>query len=170
MPYFLACWFHPMLRILPFTIDYANKNMEAHILHLMSHMMKKIYFCVFEQQRCGSGCAIAQPDPHLCCSLPRKYVNSIFSIQNFEYLSSFCSWDGWFVSYLVAYQEDTFSGTETLILSRHLPSVAAIGFEELLLSKTFLCLRRNEILHEKWVGRPPVWALLILKYWWNKEY
>lgn len=57
-----------------------------------------------------------------------------------------------------------------LIINRHLLTVAAIFFEELLLSKNFLWLRRNQILHEKWVGRPPARGLLILKYWRHKEY
>ena len=53
-----------------------------------------------EQQRCRSACASAQSDQHLCCSLLRYYMFTCF-IQSFKILASFCSWAGWFESYLV---------------------------------------------------------------------
>ena len=70
--------------------------------------MRKPVYATCEQQRRRSACTSAQSDQHLCCSLPRYYNISSFYIRNFKTLATFCSWPGWFESYLVANPEDRF--------------------------------------------------------------
>ena len=83
----------------------------------MSCAMRKPVHSICEQQRRRSGCASAQSDQHLCCSLPRSYYTSSCNSQNFKTLASLCSWAGRFVSYLVTNPEDRFSHDEAHIYS-----------------------------------------------------
>ena len=59
---------------------------------------ENVSYAICEQQRCRLACASAQSDQHLCCSLLRQYDMYTSSI---KILASFCSWAGWFESYLV---------------------------------------------------------------------
>ena len=61
----------------------------------------KMSYVICEQQRRRSACASSQSDQHLCCSVLRWYDMYTCYIQSFKILASFCSWAGWFKSYLV---------------------------------------------------------------------
>ena len=62
---------------------------------------ENVSYDICEQQRCRSACESPQSDQHLCCSLLRYYDMYTCYIQSFKILASFCSWAGWFESYLV---------------------------------------------------------------------
>ena len=62
---------------------------------------ENLSYVICEQQRRRSACASAQSDQHLCCSLLRQYDMYTCYIQSVRILASFCSWVGWFESYLV---------------------------------------------------------------------
>ena len=74
--------------------------------------MRKPVFAICEQKMCRSGCASAQSDQNLCCSLPRQYTISSFYIRNFKPLARFCGRAGRLESYLVENPEDRFSRDE----------------------------------------------------------
>ena len=62
---------------------------------------KNVSYAIRKQQRRSGAFASAQSDQHLCCSLLRKYYMCTCYTQSFKILASFCSWAGWFESYLV---------------------------------------------------------------------
>ena len=71
--------------------------------------MRKSVYALCEQQRRRSACICAQSDQRLCCSLLWQYTTYTCHIQNFKTLASFCTWAGWFESYLVGNLKDSFS-------------------------------------------------------------
>ena len=68
-----------------------------------------------EQQRHRHACADAQSDQHLCYSRFGKYNISAYYKRNFIFLSSLCSWAGWFDSHFVRNPEDRFCPDEAHI-------------------------------------------------------
>ena len=89
--------------------------------------------------------ASAQSDQHLCCSKPRQYSISMFSIRNFKPLAGFFSWAGRFVSYLVANPKDKFSYDEAQI------SIYLFGMFLLLQRR---CWSGSKLLFFIWVLQP----------------
>ena len=79
---------------------------------------ENVSYAICEQQRCRSACSFAQSDQHFCCSLLRQYDMYTCSIKSFKILASFCSWAGWFKSYLVAKPEDMFPDDVTHIMMK----------------------------------------------------
>ena len=63
---------------------------------------ENVSYAICKQQRRRSACASVQSDQHLCCLLLKQYDMYTCYIQSFTILASFCSWAGWFESYLVA--------------------------------------------------------------------
>ena len=78
---------------------------------------RKPVFSVCEQRRSRPACALGQTDQHLCYSLFGKYHIWTCYKWNFIFLSSLCSWTGWFESHFVWNPEDRFLCVETQIMT-----------------------------------------------------
>ena len=71
------------------------------LAHNCARSCENVSYAICERKKRRLACASAHSDQQFCCSRLRQYDIYTCYIQSFYIIASFCSWAGWFESYLV---------------------------------------------------------------------